>query len=471
MKIKSAFRNTFRVIAFMLLGHLLTASVQAQALKPNVLTNPQVNLPKVQLGVAGIDDIDKEVLAIMQANGISGASLAIIWNTRLLYAQGYTWAIQGTPPVQPTTYFRQASVGKLITAMATMQLIAEGKLALGTTMQSVLNLQTPPADPRFNDITVQDLLEMTSGLDPNLDISDATIAQALHKSLPIAPNDIATYAAGEKLPGPPGNKVAHSYNNSDYVFLGYVVAKLRGAKSFADAIGAPLLAPLNITRIRASRSLLSQQPPDEASYDSAGQTGKSVMSPNQPVVPAGYGDYNLDNMQGAGGLSAAATDMARILATMNVNDNNPIFKHGFYNNLVGNMLSYAYSAFHDPEFPKGSWGMYGLDAFGGAPHYYGLKGGQLPTSQNAIYFEKSGFGYVINWNGALPNKGWYPQFTNVLTAAKKHEWGNVDLFPTYGMPALPGSQMLISEIIETPKPPSAVLALTPPSVIKSLASP
>jgi CubicO group peptidase (beta-lactamase class C family) len=507
MHTKPAARNLLRVLALTLIFHLLTATAQAQV-KPFPQQGPPTIIPPtLQLAVTpdkgAVKTIDDAVTDIMYGNGITGASLAIIHNQRLIYAQGYTITYSVAPaisPISPTTYFRQASVSKLITALAVMQLIQEGKLALNTTMQSVLKLQTPdsqpPVHPNFSAITIQHLLEMSSGLDPTLPFSDQAIANALGKALPVTPADILTYAAGQQLGSfpytradgatvylrPPGNKSVVNYNNTDYFVLGQIVAKLRGASSLADAIQGPLLDPLNIKGgVRSAQSI--QQQPDEATYDGGGLTAANVMGSGPARVPVGYGDFNLENSGGAGGLSATAVAMARVLAAMNisarnVNERNPIFKHGVYPNLVGNMLGYAYGAYHDPLFSfqdpngGGAHGMYGLDGFGhrtpkNAPlYFFGLKGGQLSASQNAVYFIEAGFGYVISWNsGRVPADGWYPTFPKLLAAAAQHDWGSNDLFPNYGMPSFPGATSPVATL-DIPELSPAQSRARPPSAFK-----
>jgi CubicO group peptidase (beta-lactamase class C family) len=423
-------------------------------------------------GSPAVDDIDKDVFAVMKASDVHGASLAIIVDAHLVYAKGYAWGGGKIPVVRPTTLFRQASVSKLITALATMQLINEGKLHLNTTMQSVLRLKAPggrtPADRRFDDITIQDLLEMRSGLDPNLPDMDATIAQALHKQLPITRGDIGEYAAGEKLISAPGDRSQAFYNNSDYMFLGYIVAKMRDASSFVAAIQKPMLRPLSITRIRAARALFDDQSPDEARYyPNPYQTAQSVMSPDQPTVELGYGELNFGNDEGAGGLSAAATDIARVLAAMNLEQGNPAFKSG----MVTDMFARAYKAFQDPRFThkdsmgnSDAFGFYGLDTLepvpgtGHVPPYQGDKGGYISTSQNAVFFQSGGIGYVICWNGhTLGGESWYPVFNSVLKAAMAHDWGKTDLFPQYGMPSFIQTRVYIplkypGELINRPTP-------------------
>jgi len=424
--------------------------------------------PKDSPSVAEIDDA---VAAIMKLNGVRGAALAIVDGTRLVYAKGYTWALPDYPDVQPTTFFRQASVSKTFAAIAIYQLIQEGekdgKLTFDTTLQSVLHLKTPdgkePTDPNFNKITIRHLLDMTAGVDAGLVVRDIQATQAFKAPLPATPAQLASYGASEKLSGTPGDKSIATYSNGGFFLLSQVVTRLRGARSYEAALTSSLLKPLGIKRVREAHSLVETQPPDEARYHPISliippppkgpnipepvepkvPTEKSVMSPDRPTVTLGYGGVNLENGDGAGGLSAAVTDVARVLAALSLRENNPMLSDA----TITTMLSNAAADSADPKLVQDNkgkgkaWGFHGFDAV--APvnaakgTYWGYKGGDLSTSQNGIYFERGGISYVICWNGLVRHSElpFYPIFKGVLQAAKAHDWGNTDLFPKYGMPS------------------------------------
>lgn len=402
-------------------------------------------------GSPGVAAIDDAVTAIMQANGVRGASLAIVKGTRLVYARGYTWAEEGYPDVQPTTRFRQASVSKTVAAFATYQLIREKKLGpdgkvftLDTTMQSVLNLKTPtggaPVDPNFGKITIRHLMEGTSGVDAGLIWRDTEAVQAFGAQLPATSAQLASYAASRMLSGVPGTKSIATYSNGAYFLLSQVVAKMRGAASFEAALQSSLFAPLGITRIGQSASLVGAQPAGEARYHSRPlATDRSRMSPGLPMVALGYGETNMENCDGSGGLSAAAVDLARLLAAMSLRHNNPVIDAA----TVTAMLANAAAASSDPGLAQ-AWGFHGfdrvttIDAANGV--YQGYKGGSLTTSQNGIGFMRGGLSYVISWNTPTPSGAggsFYPYFDAVLNAAASHDWGTTDLFPKFGMASFP----------------------------------
>ena len=86
-----------------------------------------------------------------------------------MYAKGIRQAEPGYPDVQPTTFFRQASVSKMFTAAAIYQLIDQqvklpgAVFTLDTRLKDRCRGRKRRAGGSLNDITIRHLLEMTSG--------------------------------------------------------------------------------------------------------------------------------------------------------------------------------------------------------------------------------------------------------------------------------------------------------------------
>jgi len=396
-------------------------------------------------------DIDNVLMNAMMAQPLRQASLAIVKGTRLVYARGYTYAEPDWPLAEPTTLFRLASVSKTVTALAAFQLIEEGKLKLTDRMQDILALTTPhgtaPADPRFREITVAHLLEHVSGLNPNAFGNDVAIFDAFKAArpgqpfaLPVNAAMVDSYIASLKLADNPGAKA--EYNNCGYYLLARIVGKLRRAATPIAAIQQHLCAPLKITRIRASRAPVASQLPDEARYGASG-VGKganarldipvfrSVMSSDRPLAPVGYGQQNYEIREGSGGLSGAATDLARLIAVWISPNDTPALKRETVKAMLDQGIANA------GRYKNRSG--YGLDATANRPNgtYYGQKGGDLATSQNVLQFNGE-WGFVLNWASHVTDIGlrWYPNFPEVMNIATRTNWGATDLFPEFGMPSL-----------------------------------
>ena len=379
-------------------------------------------------GSPAVAAIDQAVEGVMKANRVRAASIAICQDTRLVYARGYTFAEASYPTVQPTTFFRQASVSKMFTGIAIYQLIEEGLLTLDTKLQDVLNLTTPsggkPSDPNFSKITIRHLLEHRSGLNPSIPWFDVL---GKTSGVPVSPAQLASICAAEMLTGVPPTTAA--YNNSGYFMLSRVIAKLRNSASYISAITPNLLAPLAITRVRQAKSLRSSQAADEALHEATPlAAAPSVMSSDRPLVALAHGHENLENFEGSGGLSAAATDVARLLAALSLRDNNPMLAAASLDALFANASS------------AGGHGFDWVQNVDPANHVHrGVKGGALTGSQNGIYFSTGGISYAVHWAGSVPaGEAWFPVFTSVLKAAEERDWGSGDLFPSFGMPRLEG---------------------------------
>ncbi len=388
---------------------------------------------------AAIDDAVQQIMAAYPV--ARQASLAIISGTKLVYARGYTLAEPDWPLVQPTTYFRLASVSKTVVALAIFQLIESGRLARTDTMQSILNLTTPaggaPSDPNFGNITIQHLLEHTSGIAPGAEgsgmpVINAYAAAGMSKSLPVTQEMVDAYIAGLALVTAPG--ATQVYSNTGYYLLGRVAAKLLGASSAVEACAINLFPPLDITRIRSATDLITAQPPNEARYQATDlQLGQSQQTPDQPWIQSGYGDYDLAVAQGGGGLSAAMTDLARLVAILIDQNDNPALTR----DTINQMLMYAVNV--NTNNQRAGYGLDGA-ALNGNGSFYGQKGGLMADAASVLQFNDQ-WGFVLCFGSPAqqdvqpPSPSWYPNFPAVMNVAKSVNWTE-DLFPLYGMPSL-----------------------------------
>ncbi len=268
----------------------------------------------------------------MQSHAIRGGSLAIARQGKLVFARGYTWAEVDYPVTQPSSLFRTASCTKPFTSIAIHQLIERGLLHLDTPVQQILRLTTAdghaPRDPRFHDILVWHLLSHAGGWNRRTTFDpafyDATIAQALHVPLPITKYQMSMYMADQPLQFTPGTQAI--YSNFGYSLLGQIIEKLTGL-SYQQAIQRNIYAPLGLTRPRLGQTLLSQQASGEVRYYSRyPYIAQSVMSPDQPIVPAPYGSFNEPMGDSYGSQVMTTCDYVRMLAAFDLGEANPLLQ-------------------------------------------------------------------------------------------------------------------------------------------------
>ena len=420
--------------------------VQEQTTVPRTFTatGPVANL-----------DIDAAVLSAMEAYPtVRHAALAIVHGTELVYARGYTLAEPDWPIVQPTTYFRLASGSKVVTALAIYQLLESGALDAATSVQDILQLSTPGGGAPtagFASVTIQSLLEHTSGLETDSFADGTNVVQAFQNagqvaSLPVNQDMTDSYIASLPLVSEPGT--VQAYSNCGYYLLGRVVAKLRGTADPITAYQDNLLKPLGITRIRAAVDLLADQAADEARYQAASfgpdplwlsdlMVNQSQQTPDQPLVAVGYGDDELAIAQGAGGLSGAATDVARLVAILLDTSDNAALKRATLEQMLseGAVLGAAQNAIGNPG-PRAGFGLDWVQ-WESPGVYYGQKGGLIADAASVFQFDGEwGFVALFGSTADRPNGLIYPNWDAVMSAAKADLATAADLFPMFGMPSL-----------------------------------
>jgi CubicO group peptidase (beta-lactamase class C family) len=197
------------------------------------------------------------------------------------------------------------------------------------------------------------------------------------------------------------------------------------------ALRRELLEPLGITRMRRARSLVAAQLPDEARYCVTSIADhqrdiplrSSVMSDDQPLVPVGYGSGQLEISEGAGGLSAAMTDVARLIAILIDPKDNPALRRDTLREMLANA---ARRHGHGLDVAKDL----------GEDRFYGQKGGALSTSHNVLQL-RGELGFALCWAG-VPDADtkWYPDFPALMTIAHRTKWSDADLFGEFGMASL-----------------------------------
>ena len=113
------------------------------------------------LPASTVAEIDRTVAAFLTKVQAPGLSLAVGVDGALRFEKGYGFAdLEHLVPATASTVYRLASVSKPITAVATMQLVERGRLALDDTVGKWL----PEMPPALRPITVRQLLSHQSGI-------------------------------------------------------------------------------------------------------------------------------------------------------------------------------------------------------------------------------------------------------------------------------------------------------------------
>jgi CubicO group peptidase (beta-lactamase class C family) len=190
----------------------------------------------------------------LESKHIAGAVVAVVVGDKPVFTKGYGYAdIQARRKVDPEkTLFRIASISKLFTWTALMQLVEEGKVDLNTDINTYMkDVKVPQTFPQ--PITVKNLLTHTPGFD------DYVIGLFAHKPDEVGPLAEVLKAQMPTRVRPPG--VLSSYSNHGTAMAGYIVACVSG-KPWEDYVEARILKPLGMDHTLVRQPAEDKLPPD-----------------------------------------------------------------------------------------------------------------------------------------------------------------------------------------------------------------
>jgi N-acyl-D-amino-acid deacylase len=272
----------------------------------------------------GFTAVDTAMLSLLEKHASPGGQLAVAYRGRLVLSRGYGYADRDTHALAtPDSLSRIASLSKLLTAVAILTLVEEGRLDLDAPAFALLPHLTPARgrtpDSRLSAITVRHLLHHTGGWDRDKSgdpmFKPAIIAAAIGTPPPATTEAIIRYALGEPLDFAPGTRYA--YSNFGYAVLGRIVEKLSG-QPYADTVRTRLFAPLGVTRPFLGRTAWEQRDPAEFRYHE--QPGiapvRSVFPATRTSVPQPYGGFYLEAMDAHGQWVTSAADYLRFLCAL-----------------------------------------------------------------------------------------------------------------------------------------------------------
>jgi serine beta-lactamase-like protein LACTB, mitochondrial len=155
------------VVTLFALVALRSSSTSAQKFTP-----PAARAPKAAAGLtpAQIASINKVLSTEMTAQGIPGASVAVVTDLQLQWAGGFGMAdVENGVPATADTNYRIASINKSLTAVALMQLVEAGKMDLDAPIQKYV-----PSFPQKQwPVIVRDVMHHVSGIRHYKKVNDA----------------------------------------------------------------------------------------------------------------------------------------------------------------------------------------------------------------------------------------------------------------------------------------------------------
>jgi CubicO group peptidase (beta-lactamase class C family) len=237
--------------------------------------------------------VDEYATEKMPEEKVPGMAVSVVKDGKIYFQQSYGYADidKKRPVVLDKTLFRVASISKLFTATAVMQLVEQGKINLSSSVNDYIkNFQLAHKYPQ--QITVANLLTHTSGLDVN----DIGMSARSAKSLQPLGQNLANRKPLQIVA--PGTMT--TYSNYGMALAGYIVEQVSGVP-FAEYIDKNILQPLGMRQ-----SSFLQPPPLTLQSDLA--KGYEYENNQYAVQP-----YTYEHQVPAIALSTTATDIAKFM--------------------------------------------------------------------------------------------------------------------------------------------------------------
>lgn len=222
---------------------------------------------------------------------IAGAVVTVVQDGRTLFTKGYGLAdvAAGIPMDPATTQVRVGSISKIVTAIALLQQVEQGRLDLDEDVQAHLDFRIgsrPDAS-----ITLRYLLSHRAGFEERfkdlvgVEPPPGTLGDVLKANVP-------------PLIHEPGSVVA--YSNYGMALAGHLAERV-ASRSFADLVEEEVFHPLGMQ----ASTFRQPVPPVPGIFQSAGYRTAGQLPMSESVL---YGP--------AGALTTTASDMARLMIAL-----------------------------------------------------------------------------------------------------------------------------------------------------------
>ena len=267
--------------------------------------------------------MDAYIERFMKRWEIKGGSLAVMKDGRLIYSKGYGWADEEKgEKMSPGNIFRVASLSKLITATAIMQLCERKVLSLYDRVFGDGGILDCPRfrdirDRRIKDITVEQLLRHKAGFtmhkgDPLFTTREIIIWEKLD-TVPDM-DRVIQYALSERLGYTPGQ--GYRYSNLGYLILTKIIEVCSGTE-YEEYCQENILHPAGCYDMHLARNLYEDRYPNEVRYyETHDATPVPAFDNSGDSLYRSYGGSNIEGLLGAGGWVASPSEFVRFVASI-----------------------------------------------------------------------------------------------------------------------------------------------------------
>lgn len=315
--------------------------------------------------------IDRYAAQWMQESGTPGLAVALTDREGLLRVLTWGYAdLEAHRAVTPDTRFEIGSISKSFTAIALLQLEAEGRFDPRQPITAYLPWFSIKSS--FRPITGQDLLTHTAGLPPDRDDIPSSLAQA--------------YEVRDRTAAAPGSR--WSYSNIGYQILGYALGAITGRTS-GEVVRDRILLPLGMT---SSKAWFTNADRPSLAVGYLSLYDDRPRRAGDALVPGTWIEY----AAGDGGIIATPADLAtyaRMLLNGGRGDSGPLLPERQFAQLTGRQARIE-------QGDDSTWYGYGLDVERRHGHRrLAHTGGMIGYTSSLLVDLDAGLGAVAFING------------------------------------------------------------------------
>lgn len=236
-----------------------------------------------------VNPIKSHLKVLEKENNLSGVVL-IAKNGKPIYREAFGFAnLPDRVKNKPDTKFNLASINKMFTAMAIMQLVESGKISLQDKVGQYLT--DYPNKTVTDSVTIHQLLTHTSGMSSFWEEYDK-LAKVKFKTV----SDYLPLFVDKELAFVPGNDFL--YSNSGYMVLGLIIEKVSGQNYF-DFIKEHIYKPaqmLNTDAYELDNAIPNLATGYTMSLEEPGKWKNNIFSNLAKGTPAGGGYSTADDL-------------------------------------------------------------------------------------------------------------------------------------------------------------------------------
>lgn len=236
--------------------------------------------------------LDAWIRATMAQREQPGLSIGVVYDQELVWAKGYGYAdAERKIPATPATVYRIASISKLFTATAIMQLRDAGKLQLDDPVAKHLSwFKMKSVDADVPVVTIRHLITHTSGLP-----RESPVCYWNDLNFP-GREDMIRMLAEQEPVFPP--ETEWKYSNLALAVSGEIVAAVSG-EQFAQYVEGHILKPLGMSSTTVLPQLLTK-----GLAVGYGRRAPGLVREEEPFI-------DIKGLVPAGNLASTVEDLAR----------------------------------------------------------------------------------------------------------------------------------------------------------------